>query len=57
MDVKYDVWKCYDGERDVCMNFESLSLEEAIDLAREKTNSNKNCDVSYEIVVVGWDEW
>lgn len=59
MKISYQVVKKYlfsDYEELVSSPFRELTLEEAIELAKDLQKDEKDPDAYYNIIVIGWDE-
>ncbi len=59
MKISYQVEKKYlfdDYEELVSSPFRELTLEEAIELAKDLQKDEKDPDAYYNIIVIGWDE-
>lgn len=59
MKISYQVEKKYlfdDYEELVSSSSREWTLEEAIELAKDLQKDEKDPDVYYDIIVIGWDE-
>ena len=59
MTISYQVVKKYlfsEYEELVSSSFREWTLEEAIELAKDSQKDEKDTDVYYHIIAIGWDE-